>query len=288
MNPRIPVLVGMAGSLIAIGTAVANANGLFTGHPHLAYWFYGAALILIGVAFYFSRRPHNNVSPLAQRDPRIRDSFNPSQNITASPTINVYPPEPKREAQKKLHSEPQAAQIEPNLVICRVWKERLFRINDEFSFHVPSGMENKFPIFQAIIAEIKNASSDSAVGYARNIKAELVFDGDRISIGPMAWIGKTANTISIEMGDSEYILLAAYLVERFLPKMSEWRLPVNSRPRSDHLPGANLIELRQGKQGNGAVRLNILHPESGRIVRSFSGGYSWPSAEQEPSFTFAG
>jgi sugar phosphate permease len=50
MKPQVPILLGVAGILAAIGTAIANANGLFVGHPHLAYVFYTAAFILIAVS----------------------------------------------------------------------------------------------------------------------------------------------------------------------------------------------------------------------------------------------
>jgi hypothetical protein len=50
---HIPLIAVLAGILAAIGTATANANGMFSGHPHLPYWFWGAAIVLIlfGTAF---------------------------------------------------------------------------------------------------------------------------------------------------------------------------------------------------------------------------------------------
>jgi len=42
--------LGVAGILAGIGTAIASANGAFAGHPHLHYWFYGAAALLVLVA----------------------------------------------------------------------------------------------------------------------------------------------------------------------------------------------------------------------------------------------
>ena len=43
-------------TLVGIGTAFANANGVFSGHPRVYLWIYGAALIvfLFGIALHFS------------------------------------------------------------------------------------------------------------------------------------------------------------------------------------------------------------------------------------------
>lgn len=47
MNPKIPIYIGVDGILATIGTAIANANGVFLGHPHLMYWFYAGSIALI-------------------------------------------------------------------------------------------------------------------------------------------------------------------------------------------------------------------------------------------------
>lgn len=47
MNPKIPIVLGVAGILGGIGTAIGNANGAFAGHPFLHYWFYAGAALLI-------------------------------------------------------------------------------------------------------------------------------------------------------------------------------------------------------------------------------------------------
>jgi hypothetical protein len=50
MKPKIAIPLGVAGILAAIGTTIANANGLFAGHPSLAYWFWAASLVMIAIA----------------------------------------------------------------------------------------------------------------------------------------------------------------------------------------------------------------------------------------------
>jgi len=50
MKPSIAVPLGVAGILAAIATAIANANGLFAGHPSLAYRLYGASCVLIAIS----------------------------------------------------------------------------------------------------------------------------------------------------------------------------------------------------------------------------------------------
>jgi hypothetical protein len=68
MKPVIAISLGAAGILAAIGTAVANANGLFVGHPSLAYWFWGASFALIIVAIagsvVNSKREKKHLGPI--------------------------------------------------------------------------------------------------------------------------------------------------------------------------------------------------------------------------------
>jgi hypothetical protein len=266
MNPKIPIIVGTAGALTGVGTAIANANGWFTGHPHLAYWFYGAALLLILAAFVIARKPH---LPSAS-DAMIKMSVYQGDTLTlreVTKPIPVLPPRP--------------SPVEPNLRLGRVWRETLFRMRDDFFFRsrIDSAVLPSYATFHCIVAEIRNTA-----GHARNIKAELAVE--RGIIGPLTWAEKESNTISLEIGDSAYILLAAYLHAPFT-KTSEWRVPVNKRRRGE-LPGATLIELTQWTQQNeGFVKLNILHPDSGTIIKTFDGAYQWPGGELEPKFTFS-
>lgn len=48
--------MGLIAALVAIGTAFGNANGAFSGHPHIHRWFYGAAAALAIVAALLSFR----------------------------------------------------------------------------------------------------------------------------------------------------------------------------------------------------------------------------------------
>ena len=50
MKPKIAVPLGIAAMLVAVATAFANANGLFSGHPYLAYWFYAGAGAMLLIA----------------------------------------------------------------------------------------------------------------------------------------------------------------------------------------------------------------------------------------------
>jgi hypothetical protein len=45
---RAPLLSGDIG----VATAFANANGLLSGHPYMAYWFYAGAGAMLLVAIY--------------------------------------------------------------------------------------------------------------------------------------------------------------------------------------------------------------------------------------------
>jgi hypothetical protein len=88
MKPRIAIPLGVAGILAAIGTTIANANGLFVGHPSLAYWFWAASLVMIVIAIagWLLGRDQPSLSPPAvpQRITQHQE-FNP-QFI---PTINI-------------------------------------------------------------------------------------------------------------------------------------------------------------------------------------------------------
>jgi hypothetical protein len=63
MNPKIPIAIGVAGMLVAVGTSMANINGSFAGHPHLAYWFYAGAGALIVVAVLLAITPVHASGP---------------------------------------------------------------------------------------------------------------------------------------------------------------------------------------------------------------------------------
>jgi hypothetical protein len=89
MKPTIAIPLGVAGILSAIGTAFANANGLFVGHPSLAYWFWGASFALIAFAIVGSvvnsKREKKNDSPLSTPPPvqvhqENKQEFNPQFN----------------------------------------------------------------------------------------------------------------------------------------------------------------------------------------------------------------
>jgi len=60
VKPEIAIPLGVAGILAAIGTAIANANGWFVGHPHLVYlcWGGSGALIVAAIAIaIFGTKP---------------------------------------------------------------------------------------------------------------------------------------------------------------------------------------------------------------------------------------
>ena len=54
-----PLFAIVIAGLMGIGTAAANTNGVFTGQPHLHYWFYGGAVLvfLFGIWLHFRDDP---------------------------------------------------------------------------------------------------------------------------------------------------------------------------------------------------------------------------------------
>lgn len=263
MNLRQGLLM-TAAMVVAITVEVAREKSAFAGiHPIWIYVGFGVAGVLVILAFLFPGKK--------------------ADAGTSSPTINVYPPPEPTPTPVPALSRPLPP--EPQLILGRVWKETLFRMGDGFFFHsrIAPGMLKSYTPFHAVLAEIRNAA-----GHARNIKAELAFENDAQSgrIGPLTWAGRESNTVGLEIGDSEYVLLAVYLVAPFT-KMSDWRIPVNTRRRGE-LPGATLVDLSRGVRASERfVRLHILHPDSGSVVKTFSGAYQWPGDGLEPKFSFA-
>lgn len=107
MKPGIAIPLGVAGILAAIGPPIpiTNANGLFGGHPFLAYCFWGASFALIIVAIVGwvvnSKREKKNdlrlPTPSVQGNQENKQEFNPQQNCyfnsSLSGTVLVEPDE---------------------------------------------------------------------------------------------------------------------------------------------------------------------------------------------------
>lgn len=91
MKPSIAVPLGVAGILAAIGATIANTNGLFAGHPSLAYWFWGASLVLvvIAIAGWLLGRDKAHLSPSPPQTITQHQEFNPQ----FTPTINIGTPD---------------------------------------------------------------------------------------------------------------------------------------------------------------------------------------------------
>jgi len=247
--------------------------------------FSGAGISIIGASLWLLKKLFR-VEPKTPQPAPISNSVVQAPVISVAPVFNL----PHVEASPQPVPQKPPAPPEPNLVFCQIQSPHLYRVMDEFCARVSQGMENSFPRFHGIVAEIMNASKPvAAVGPARNIKAELAIQlDDREEIfGPLAWTDTNCNTVSIEMGNTAHIILAAFLASRFANPPGEWTVPINRRPRTDVLPGANKIELRRlEKRGEVSVQLRILQPESGKTLRIFEGLCRWGNNDQEPEFMF--
>jgi hypothetical protein len=207
-------------------------------------------------------------------------------SVVQAPAINVAPVFNLPHAEATPKSLPAPASIEPNLVYCRMSFSHLYRVGDEFCGNVSDRLENSFPRFHGIVAEIMNASKpDASVGPAKNIKAELAIQTDDREeiLGPLTWSDTDCNTVSIELGNPGRIILA--VAKKAEP--GEWKVPINHRPRIDVSPGGSKIELRRlEKRSEANVQLRILHPESGRTLKTFEGTYRWGENAKDPEFRF--
>jgi hypothetical protein len=242
--------------------------------------FSGAGIAVLAAAWWILKK-------IVRPESRITLATPANTSVVQAPAISVAPvfnlPHVEANPQR---SAPALALPEPNLVFCQIGFPHLYRIGDEFRAHVSEGLENPFPKFRGIVAEIMNASKpDGSVGPAKKIKAELAIQlDDREEIlGPLTWTDTNCNTVSIEMGNPAQIILV--VAKKAEP--GEWKVPINRRPRTDVLPGANKIELRRfEKRGEVNVQLRILQPDSGRTLRIFEGMCRWGKNDQEPEFMF--
>lgn len=89
MKPSIAIPLGVAGILAAIGTTIANANGLFAGHPSLAYWFWGGslAILVIAVAGWLFRPREQATKAL----PSVHQGNKPEIHIENKPVFENKP-----------------------------------------------------------------------------------------------------------------------------------------------------------------------------------------------------
>lgn len=55
------------------------------------YWFYGGAFVLIVVAVILASATRKERTDPEQTNAEVNDSFNPTNTLTANPTINIYP-----------------------------------------------------------------------------------------------------------------------------------------------------------------------------------------------------
>src|SRR5208282_6538602 len=169
MNLRQAILM-IAAMVVAASVEMARENNMFAGHPNWVYIGFALAAILVIIASIVPNKTKEPSMPTLNTG--IKGSFNPANTLTANPTINVQLTEPRLLAPIKYETPPP---LEPNLVLCRAWKEALYRVGDAFHFRVGQGQEASFSRWVAIVAEIRNVTSESPIGAAKSVIAELVF-----------------------------------------------------------------------------------------------------------------
>ncbi|MBZ5723147.1 MAG: hypothetical protein LAO03_22640 [Acidobacteriia bacterium] len=123
MKPKIAIPLGVAGMLAALGTAIANANGIFTGRPYLAYLCWGISLALIMFAILMANvkvspdpkaDTHGSVSPISIHLENIGNSV--QQQIKQSQGNRSIIPIASSKPQPNIHFiEATVADIRPGL-----------------------------------------------------------------------------------------------------------------------------------------------------------------------------
>jgi hypothetical protein len=165
----------------------------------------------------------------------------------------------------------------PNLKVNSVRNMAVYMKYDHWSRYDEEGQSKRF---HAIVAEIKNCEDESRpVGKVINVKAEIIIlspSGGRDEYSPLTWLETEYNNVNIDLGDSEFLLLAVNYAP-FGNPVPDWRIVLNRKGFSDPTPGVlkmdsdNFIRI----DANRSVILNILHPKSGRNILRSEGNIIW-------------
>lgn len=216
----------------------------------------------------------------------VQNSLNPVFKQEANPSIHLH-----------LGSEPKPSLLPPpppkpkenksNLVLMNVYIGPLYQISDIWSKTIHEDWRNPPQYrYQAIYAEVKNSGKpDEEVGAVNDVKAELVIDDDEFT--PLPWVDQHFNRANFKFGDVKFVVLAVVLP--YSKDETDWRIPLNHRDY-DSSPGVrstNCDHVLKRFAEKSDVQLRLLHIESGRILKTFSGTYRWKDGERMPTFIFA-
>lgn len=216
----------------------------------------------------------------------VQNSLNPVFKQEANPSIHLHlgserkpslpaPPPPKQKENRS------------NLVLMNVYIGPLYQISDIWSKTIHEDFRNPAQYrYQAIYAEVKNSGKpDEEVGAVNDVKAELVISDDEFT--PLPWVDQHFNRANFKFGDVKFVVLAVVLP--YSKDETDWRIPLNHRDY-DSSPGVRSTTcdhvLKRFVEKSDA-QLRLLHVESGRILKTFSGTYRWKDGERMPTFIFA-
>ena len=203
----------------AIGTAIANANGMFAGHSYLAYWFYGAAAALLILALVLAQKKpaHPNTPVTSHNTQSASDSSKQSIENVGNPHVetHVYLPQPESHPALQ-HQGP------PNLVL------HGFEMTPIEKYE--GGWRRLAGGKMAWLAFIRNAPlGDKDVGLAC-VRAEILYypqKGRCYAVSPATWLVQGENTACLKSGDTKDLVIAVETHPRW-----NWNFLTNGSPCS--------------------------------------------------------
>lgn len=292
MKYLIPVLVGGAAITAAVTTAIAQAHQVFNGNAPLTPYLYGygaAALLLllaVVVAVNASRQESKSQAPPPAPPPvEVHQDNKPIIKQEANPQFYFG----SEFFQRKVDIDsPPTSPAPPNLHLGHPQMFTMYLVHDEWIPAVHHKSRNAFPRYSVMMAELKNIA-EANTGPAHEIKAELVLFAPDNSVsvyGPLSWAETDCNTVNIEIGDGQYLLLAALMPEPQRTDVRKWRMVLNRRSRASDSPGVHKLvfaEMPYGKEH--VLRLRIIQPSTKSVPFTFDGRLSWRG--DEPIFQFS-
>lgn len=209
MKPSIAVPLGIGGILAAIGTSIASTNGLFAGHPYLAYWFWAASSAMIAIAVAGWLRG------------RIKEPIKDSETKT-HPPINIHlenigNPVHDQSTKHVATSAPvlaREAKTHPNLELFDCKPGFIFYGNSVWCEADLSELDPKEHQPNSCLAIFRNkpAPPGQAGVPAYDVTAHLTYrnkKGEQQIVNFGTWVGRYEHIIDFTRGESHALVLSS-------------------------------------------------------------------------------
>jgi hypothetical protein len=250
MKYIVPVILAPMAILCAIGTAIAQANGLLVRYGWAIRYLYGASVLLLIAAAI--------VALVNSRAEKRQSSETDKPNLTL--------------------------RMPNSLLVHRIGDEFHKNVALDMRAKFP-----QHEILVAEVKNASNANRAVGPAQTIKAELVVTVGNSPQTFGPLAWTGTISNTVNIEMADAKDAILAVRFTKGFVPVSARtlWRIPINPRSRLNDAPRAERLTYRElWTQDEVKLKLNLLHLKSGRTLRSFKGTCRWEN--DVPVFRFDG